>query len=148
MGNYPVVTTYQDRNNEIKNSNAGVKRVLMIEDEPAILRFLSQILACEGPKVEAVTNADDALNRLQNEEYDLILVDIKIPSTSGIELYEHTQKIALALANRIVFTTADVMGEDTKDFLLGTKASYITKPFQDTDLRLTVKIAIFWSGSS
>jgi hypothetical protein len=37
MGNYPVVTTYQDRNNEIKNPNAGVKRVLMIEDELEIL---------------------------------------------------------------------------------------------------------------
>ncbi len=143
MGNYSVVTTYQDRNNEIKKPDAGVKRVLMIEDEPAILRFLSQILTCEGHKVEAVTNADDALNRLQNEEYDLILLDIKIPSTSDIELHEHTQKIAPTLANRIVFTTADVIGEDTKDFLFRTKTSYITKPFQDTDLRAAVEIAIF-----
>ena len=72
MGNYPVVTTYQDRNNEIKNPNAGVKRVLMIEDEPAILRFLSQILTSEGHKVEAVTNTDDALGRLESEEPELI----------------------------------------------------------------------------
>ncbi len=66
----------------------------MIEDEPAILRFLSQILTGEGHKVEAVTNADDALGRLESEEYELILLDIKMPGMSGIELYEYSQKIA------------------------------------------------------
>jgi len=114
----------------IDESNKMAKtKILVVDDEPATLQLLSQILIAEGHKVQAVDNARDALERIKRERYSLILLDIKLPSMSGTELYKSMQKIAQSLARRVVFITGDVMGTDTRDFLSKTKARYITKPF-------------------
>lgn len=104
-------------------------RILVVDDEPPIRRFLSQVLTDEGHKVETTDNADDALERLKQKRYNLILVDIKMPGMSGVELYQHIQRIAQSLARRVVFITGDVMGADTRGFLSKTKSPCIAKPF-------------------
>jgi PAS domain S-box-containing protein len=109
--------------------------ILVVDDEPAILQFLTSVLTEEGHQVETVDNADDALARLKSKSYSLILLDIKLPGVSGIELYKRIQKIAKSLARRVVFITGDVIGADTKDFLARTKALYITKPFDTEQLK-------------
>jgi len=104
-------------------------RILVVDDEPVILSFLSRVLSDEGYEVETVDNASDALERIKSERYSLILLDIKLPGMSGVELYEHIQKIAKSLARRVIFITGDVMGARTTAFLSQAKAHYITKPF-------------------
>ena len=81
---------------------------------------------------------------VKNKRYSLILLDIKMPGTSGIELYGRMQKIALSLAERVIFITGDVMGTDTEAFLSKTKAPYITKPFDVHQLKK--KIERFLTG--
>jgi CheY-like chemotaxis protein len=90
------------------------------------------VLTDEGHEVETVDNTPDALEMIKSKRYNLILLDIKLPEMSGIELYRHIQKIARSLARRVVFITGDVMGADTQDFLASTKAPYLMKPF-DTE---------------
>ena len=110
-------------------------KILVVDDEPATLQLLSQILTGEGHKVQTVDNARDALERINSERYSLILLDIKLPGMSGTELYKSIQKIAQSLARRVVFITGDVLGVDTRDFLSKTKAPYITKPFDIEQLK-------------
>jgi len=110
-------------------------KILVVDDEPSTLQLLSQILTREGHKVQTVDNASDALERINSERYGLILLDIKLPGMSGMELYKSIQKIAQSLARRVVFITGDVLGADTKDFLSKTKAPYITKPFDIEQLK-------------
>jgi len=119
----------------VKAEKVAGARILAIDDEPTVLQYLSQVLTDEGHKVETVDNADDALRMVKNNRYNLILSDIKLPSMSGIELYKELQKVAKSLAKRVVFITGDVMGTDTRDFLLKTKAPYITKPFDAEELK-------------
>jgi PAS domain S-box-containing protein len=109
--------------------------ILVVDDEPAILRFLSRVLTKEGYQVETVDNGDDALESLESKRYSLILLDIKLPGVSGIEIYKRIQKMSQSLARRVVFVTGDVMGTDTKDFLSRTKAPYIVKPFDTAQLK-------------
>ncbi|TET88711.1 MAG: hybrid sensor histidine kinase/response regulator, partial [Dehalococcoidia bacterium] len=109
--------------------------ILVVDDDLAILQFLSRALAEEGHQVETVGNAADALDRLKSTRYSLILLDIKLPEVSGIELYQRIQKIAKSLTRRVVFITGDVIGADTKDFLTRTKAPHITKPFDTEQLK-------------
>ena len=90
------------------------------------------MLSEEGHEVEIVDNGEDVLEKLQSENYDVILADIKMPVMSGINIYEHLHRVAKPLVSRVVFITADVMSEDTMAFLSGAKASYIAKPF-DTE---------------
>jgi signal transduction histidine kinase/CheY-like chemotaxis protein len=110
-------------------------KILVVDDEPAIRQFLSRVLADEGHKVETVDNASDALDRIKRKRYNLILLDIKMPGMSGIELYKRVREIAQSLAGRVVFITGDVMGADTRNFFSKTKAPYITKPFDAEKLK-------------
>ena len=75
------------------------------------------------------------MEKIKSERYNLILLDIKLPGISGIELYEKLRKVAKSLAKRVVFITGDVMGTNTKEFLSRTKAPYITKPFDAEQLK-------------
>ena len=109
-------------------------KILVVDDEPMVLSFLSQLLSGEGHKVDTVDNGEDALKMVEADRYNLILLDIKMPGVSGIEFYKATQKIAKSLARRIVFITGDVMGTDTQEFIARTKVPYITKPFDAEQL--------------
>jgi len=110
-------------------------RILVVDDEPTVRRFLSKVLTDEGHEVQTVANADDALEEIENESYSLILLDIKMPGTSGTDLYKRFQETAPSLAKRIVFITGDVIAADTIDFLSQTKAPYIAKPFRTAELK-------------
>ena len=100
----------------------------MVDDELAILAFLRRLLTEWGHTVETVNNADVALERLEMKRYSLILLDIKLPGMSGIELYHHIEATIPALERRIMFITGDVMQTDTRDFLDRAKVPHITKP--------------------
>ena len=110
-------------------------RILVVDDEPTILEFLSHLLAAEGHQVETADNSSDALEMIRSRRYSLILSDIKLPDMSGIELYQHIKKIAPSLTKRVVFITGDVTGSDTRKFLTENKAPYVTKPFDIKQLK-------------
>ena len=84
--------------------------ILVIDDERLVINVLTEMLKVEGHEVESVTNIDDAIKRLQKQEYGVILLDIRMPSKSGIELYEYLKKTNPKLTERVVFITGDVMG--------------------------------------
>jgi len=119
-------------------------RILVVDDEPSTLEFLSRLLTSEGHEVETVSNAAEAFEMVKNKRYSLILLDIKMPGASGIELYGRMQKIAQSFADRVIFITGDIMGTDTEAFLSKTKAPYITKPFDVNQLKK--KIEKFLTG--
>ncbi|TET41050.1 MAG: PAS domain S-box protein, partial [Dehalococcoidia bacterium] len=72
----------------------GRAKILVVDDEPATLELLSQILTAEGHEVQTTEKATDALKRIKSERYSLILLDIKLPGMSGVELYQSIEKIA------------------------------------------------------
>ena len=105
-------------------------KILVVDDEPVIRQFVSHILGEEGHEVEAVDNAENALEKIRSKRYRLIVLDVKMPGMSGIELYEQIQEIAPSLAKRVVFITGDILGTRTTAFLAKTKAPHIVKPFE------------------
>jgi signal transduction histidine kinase len=113
-------------------------KILVIDDEPVIRQFVSRVLSEEGHEVEAVDKAKDALEKIKSKRYRLILLDIKMPGISGIELYKQFQEIAPSLMKRVVFITGDVMGKRTTDFLAKTKAPYMMKPFDAEQLKTEI----------
>jgi PAS domain S-box-containing protein len=110
-------------------------RILVVDDDTIVQEFLTKVLGEEGHEVAIVANGEDALERLGSEDYDVILLDIKLPGMSGIELYKYMQKAVKSLARRVVFITGDVMNKDTMDFLSRTRAPYITKPFDGEQIK-------------
>jgi PAS domain S-box-containing protein len=110
-------------------------KILVVDDEPSIRQLVSRVLSKEGHEVEAVDNAEDALERIKSKRYSLILLDIKTPGIGGIKLYKQLQEIAASLAKRVVFVTGDVMNKRSTDFLNKAKAPYIIKPFDTEQLK-------------
>lgn len=110
-------------------------RILVVDDDTIVQQFLTEVLGKEGHEVEIVENGEDALDRLGSEDYDVILLDVKLPGMSGIELYRSIQKSVRSLAKNVVYITGDVMSADTMDFLAKTETSCITKPFDAEQLK-------------
>jgi PAS domain S-box-containing protein len=117
-------------------------KILVVDDEPAILTFLRRLLTQWGHSVETINNADAALERLKSERYSLILLDIKLPGMSGVELYRHIEEIAPALTRRVMFITGDIMETATQDFLDRAKVPHITKPINIELLKKSVNHAL------
>ena len=113
---------------------AGAK-ILVADDEPVVQEFLDEVLSEEGYEVEIVENGDNALEKLDSEDYDIILLDIKLPGMNGTELYEQIQRIAKPLAKRVIFITGDTMNADTMTFILSSGAAYVTKPFDGEKIK-------------
>ena len=114
--------------NGIEPSNREGTTILVVDDEKAILAFLNHLLSEWGYEVKTVDNASDALDRIKNEGYSVILLDINMPNMSGIELYQHIKDIRTALVRRVIFITGDVMEETTNDFLMKNEVPNIAKP--------------------
>ncbi|MCJ7655532.1 MAG: PAS domain S-box protein [Dehalococcoidia bacterium] len=123
----------------VKEAQKAAKaRILVVDDEAVIRQFVSHVLTDEGHELEAVGSAEDALEKVKSEKYQIIMLDIKMPGMSGIELYRHFRKISPTLAERVVFITGDVMGASTMDFINKTKVPYIVKPFDSRQLKTAV----------
>jgi PAS domain S-box-containing protein len=113
-------------------------QILVVDDEPMVREFIRKVLTEDGHRVDIVDSAEDALEIVKSKTYRIILLDIKMPGMSGIELYKRFQKISPALARRVVFVTGDVMGARTMAFLSKAKAPYITKPFDAKQLNIAI----------
>jgi nitrogen-specific signal transduction histidine kinase/ActR/RegA family two-component response regulator len=125
---------------DTREAGEAVKaRILVVDDEPTIVQVLKRVLTGEGYEVESIDKAKEALDLIKGRMHALILLDIKLPDMSGLELYQHLDKTDKSLTQRIIFVTGDVLGTDTMDFFSRTGVAYITKPFDMEQLKKEVK---------
>ena len=122
----------------IQPGKVAKARILVVDDDTIVQEFLTEILREEGHEVEIIDNGNDALEKFESEDYDLILLDIKLPGMSGIELYEHLQKKAKSLTRKVIFITGDTMSTDTMVFIKSSQTPYITKPFNVEELMKSI----------
>jgi DNA-binding response OmpR family regulator len=122
------------------------KRVLVVEDEPAIARVCERTLTAEGFEVDIAVNGKLAYSWLDKDMYDLCLVDIRTPEMNGMELYRRLKEDCSEMTNRVIFTTGDVINGNVKVFLEETGRPLLAKPFTPEELRSVVRAA--WALSS
>ncbi len=122
----------------MENSGAGIKRILVVEDEPAINEVCQRVLTSEGFEVDIAVNGRVAQSMIEKEQYDLCLIDIRTPEMNGIELYQWLKEKYPQQAERVIFTTGAVMGGDTRTFMEQTGRSFLPKPFAPSELQAKV----------
>ncbi len=104
--------------------------ILIVDDTPANLRLLSNMLAEQGYKVRSVINGQMALTATQASPPDLILLDIRMPEMNGYEVCERLKADEDTHDIPIIFISAlDATQDKVKAFTVG-GVDYITKPFQ------------------
>ena len=109
---------------------ASNRRILIVDDEVSILDSLGRLLVKHGYTVDTVDNCMSALDMTLSEKYDCILLDIKLPGMSGIELYKEIKKSDASLVRKIAFITGNIMEQETRQFLQETRVTYFVKPFE------------------
>lgn len=104
--------------------------ILIVDDTPANLRLLSQMLTQRGHHVRAVTSGPRALASAQMSLPNLILLDIKMPEMNGYEVCERLKADARTREVPVIFISAlDELQDKVRAFAVG-GVDYITKPFQ------------------
>ena len=124
------------------------EKILIVEDEPAIVTMLEYNLKSEGYEIVVATDGLQALDMAEKERPALILLDWVLPKMTGIEVCKTIRKKAQHSGVPIIMLTA--RGEET-DKVLGLKLGaddYITKPFSIPELNARIKAVLRRAGPS
>ena len=121
---------------------SGVKRILIVEDEPAICDLCQRVLTSEGFKVDIAINGKVAQDMIEEQQYDFCLIDFRLPEMNGRELYQWLKEKHPQLASRVILTTGSVMGEDTMTFVEQTGRPFLPKPCTPDELRAIMREAL------
>lgn len=113
-------------------------KILIVEDEEAISDLIRMNLAKAGYSCQCAFDGITAADRMSQERFDLVLLDIMLPGINGYELLDYTKTLEIP----VIFITA--MGE-LEDKVKGLKAGaddYITKPFEIVELLARVETVL------
>jgi two-component system NtrC family sensor kinase len=116
--------------------------VLLVEDELALASAVAEALNDAGLQVDHAGDGEEALGRVREKTYDLVICDLKMPRVDGKTLYRTTAAATPALARRFIFVTGDVADAEAEAFLEETGCRWLAKPFRLTDLLRTVREAL------
>ncbi|MCT4598627.1 MAG: response regulator transcription factor [Vallitalea sp.] len=114
-------------------------KILIVEDESKIARFLELELKYEGYEVEIASNGREGLEKGLNPEIDLIILDLMLPILSGIEV---CRRIRNSSNVPIIMLTAK---DDVSDKVMGLDMGaddYLTKPFAIEELLARIRVAL------
>jgi len=117
-----------------------LRKILVIDDEQNIRKMLSRVLSPEGFIVKEANNGLEALKRLQEENYSLALLDLKMPGLNGIETLKEIRENDLNLPV-IMMSAYGSIPEAVEAMKLGA-LDYLIKPFDIEELKITIKRAI------
>ncbi len=109
-------------------------KILVVDDEPTIVRLMEFILARQGHQMLVATNGEDALEKVRAEKPDLILLDIMMPRIDGYEVARTLRADADTAALPIIMLSAKAQEEDIQKGRDVGVDQYITKPFSPEHL--------------
>jgi DNA-binding response OmpR family regulator len=116
------------------------KRILVVDDEPDILRLVAEALEASGYDVQTAANGAEALRLAAQYAPDLVVLDIMMPDMDGFTVCERLRERPCDLHSPVIFLTAR---REINDKLLGFEkggADYVTKPFHVKELLARVKV--------
>src|SRR5436305_4379911 len=112
---------------------AAKDRILVVDDEPSIRKYLQTLLEVDGFDVEAVNSGREALNRVKKgERPDFIILDVLMPEMNGIDTLKELMEIDRSL-NVIMLSCSNEVGTVVEAIRIGAH-DYLTKPFEKSEL--------------
>lgn len=115
-------------------------RALVVDDEISVCEAVKAILEGEGIEVFTTTSSLNAIEQIKNNEFDLIISDLKMPEMSGLELYEKIKDIAPDSV--FIIITAFGTIQSAVDAIKKGIYDYIPKPFTPDEVRIPVRRAL------
>jgi CheY-like chemotaxis protein len=114
-------------------------RILVVDDEPSIRRFLFKALENAGFAAVLAATGQDAIDIVRNGPVDGILSDHRMIGIAGTDVYEAVVAIRPELRDRFVFMSGDVMNPALRDFAEAHGIALLAKPFDLASVGRTVR---------
>jgi len=133
----PIVSPDEGRGSETVKSPANPtakRRILVVDDEPGIRDLIHRGLTSAGHTVDVSSDGQTAWGLIQENRYDCIIADLRMPGINGEQLYQLVMDFDPELARRIAFVTGDTASTEARDFLGATGNLVLNKPFDVEEL--------------
>src|SRR5512147_555837 len=114
-------------------------RILVVDDEPRMIRFIQMNLELEGYQVSEASNGFEALNKIRDELPDLIILDVMMPDMDGFETLRLLREVSAVPV--IMLTVKADEADKVRGLELGAD-DYVTKPFSPRELSSRVKAVL------
>jgi len=121
-------------------------RLLIADDDPSVHELVQAMLAGTGWQAESVLGGREALNKLREEQYDILLTDILMPEMDGLELLAEVGRTYLGFP--VVMMTVKNTPARILESLRRDAAAYIAKPFSRDGLLTTLSSALTHSSNA
>lgn len=117
-------------------------RILVVDDSPLSIELIFELLKDSGYYMDSADNGQTAFEKLENESFDLVLLDVMMPRLNGYELCRKIKETPKLSSIPVIFITAK---NDNTYIIQGFEAGavdYVTKPFNTKELMMRVKTHI------
>jgi len=119
---------------------AETPHILVLDDDPIVLKSLSEFLRLEHYKVSTANTVEKALGLLEKDHFRAILADVRLPEGSGFDLLERVKKTGRPSAV-ILFTGYGIIEDAVRAIKMGA-FDYVTKPISDAEVKLAIERAL------
>src|SRR6202165_4020959 len=112
---------------------AEKERILVVDDEPSIRKYLGTLLEVDGYQVESVTSGSEAIKKIEDgDRPDFIILDVLMPQMNGLETLKQLMQMDRSL-NVVMLSCSNEVGTVVEAPRLGAQ-DYLTKPFEKAEL--------------
>lgn len=119
---------------------SDAKKVLVVDDEAVIREGMKRILEGDGYHVETLASGYAAIERMQEEEYDLVITDLKMPGVSGIDVLKSIKILQPEVP--VIIITGYAAIDNAIESMKNGAADYIPKPFTPEEILTKARKAI------
>ena len=128
------------QNESIPENFLAGKSVLCVEDNETNLKFVTSVLSRKGAKVISAANGREALAVMEKNDFDIVLLDIRMPVMDGIETIQciRASEAANGGYTPAIAVTTYAMKKNRDDIIINGFDGYLSKPFSEEDLMLEI----------
>ena len=124
----------------LQGSGENAARILIIDDEAAIRESLETLLSLEGYAVDSAENGEQGLERIGEQPFDLVLLDLALPGRNGIEILGSIRERQTSLP--VIMITAFGTVGNVVDAIRGGAQNFVQKPWDNEKLLADIRAAI------
>ncbi len=118
----------------------GKRRILIVDDEPAVLALLRRILSTEDAEILAVRTGAQALEIARRTHLDLVMLDVRLPDVSGMEVLRRVREVDEVVP--VIMMTSHGSAETVRASMRLGAFDYLTKPFDNQEVKRIAREAM------
>lgn len=108
--------------------------ILIVDDEESLASSISEVMFKYGHSAITATSAAKAIELIKNKPFDIILSDVHMPGSDGVEFFYDVKNFNNTISDKFIFMTGYSLDQNLKDFFRDEKHIYLNKPFEISEL--------------